>query len=106
MIYDVRIYEFKPGMVDEYMAAVREIGLPIRQSHGVKLIGWYYSEIGTLNQVIHIWGYEDVEDLEKKMEAVRTDPRWVNDYLPRVQPLLLSQKNQIMSASEFSPMTG
>ena len=103
MIYDMRIYELKPGTLPEYMAAVREIGLPVRQSHGVKLAGWYYTDIGTLNQAIHIWAYEDAADLEKKMKAVRTDPRWVNEYVPRVQKLLVSQKNQIMLGPDFFP---
>ena len=103
MIYDVRIYDLKPGMVDEYMAAAREVGLPVRESHGVKLAGWYYTEIGTLNQVIHIWAYEDIGDLERKMEAVRNDPRWINEYVPRVQPLLAAQRSQIMNAADFFP---
>ncbi len=103
MIYDVRIYDLKPGNVDAYMAAVREVGLPVRQSHDVKLAGWYYTEIGTLNQVIHIWAYQDIEDLERKMEAVRSDPRWVNEYVPRVQPLIANQRNQIMHGADFFP---
>jgi hypothetical protein len=103
LIYDVRIYEFKPGTVDQYMAAVREVGLAIREDHGVKLAGWYYSEIGTLNQVIHIWAYEDMEDMERKVEQVRKDPRWFGEYVPRVQPLLVSQRNQIMNGPDFFP---
>ena len=104
MIYDVRIYDLKPGTVDEYMAAVRDVGLPGRESHGIKLAGWYYTEIGTLNQVIHIWGYQDIEDMETKMRAVSADPRWVTDYLPRVLPLLANQKNQVMHPSDFCPI--
>ena len=103
VIYDMRIYEIKPGTLEQYMAAVREVGLPVREAHGVKLAGWYYTEIGPLNQVVHIWGYQDMEDMDKKMEAVRKDPRWVNEYVPRVQPLLVSQSDQIMSAADYSP---
>lgn len=103
MIYDVRIYDLKPGKVNEYMAAVKEVGLPVRVSHGVNLAGWYYTEIGNLNQVIHIWGYQDIEDFETKFDAVRSDPRWINDYIPRVRPLIASQRNQIMHGAEFFP---
>ena len=103
MIYDVRIYDLKPGKVEEYMAAVREVGLPVRESHGVKLAGWYYTEIGNLNQVIHIWAYQDIEDLENKFKAVGSDPRWVDEYIPRVRPLIASQRNQIMHGADFFP---
>ena len=103
MIFDVRTYDFKPGTVPEYMAAVREVGVPVRASHGVKLVGWYYTEIGQLNQVMHIWAYDNYDDMLKKRQAFASDPRWINEYLPRVQKLLVSQRNQIMTASDFSP---
>ena len=55
MIYDFRMYTLKPGKTQEYMDAVRELALPIRKRHGVKLAGWYYSDIGELNQVEKRW---------------------------------------------------
>ena len=39
MIYDMRIYDLKPGSVPQYMEAVREVAFKIRQDHGVKLAG-------------------------------------------------------------------
>ena len=55
MVYDVRIYDLKHGKVNEYMDAVREVGLPLRKSYGVELTGWVYTIIGPITQVIHIW---------------------------------------------------
>ena len=52
MIYDFRMYTFKPGGIPDYMAAVEELSIPIRAKYGVKLAGWYYSDIGELNQVV------------------------------------------------------
>ena len=54
MIYDMRTYDLQLGAVPKFMDAVREVGLKVRQDHGVKLAGWYYTEIGPLNQVVHI----------------------------------------------------
>ena len=54
MIYDMRIYDLKPGSVDDYMAAVEDVALKIREDYGVKLAGWYYTDIGPLNQVIFL----------------------------------------------------
>ena len=101
MIYDMRIYDLKPGTVPEYMAAVRELALVIRQDHGVKLAGWYYTDIGTLNRVVHIWAYEDFAHFEKARAAVRSDPRWINDYIPRVRGLIVKQQDQIMQGADF-----
>ena len=101
MIYDMRTYDIAMGKTPEYMAAVREIALPVRESYGIKLAGWYYTDIGALNKVVHIWAYRDFAHFEEAREAFRTDERWVNDYVPRVKGIILRQENQIMQASDF-----
>ena len=97
----MRTYDIAMGKTPEYMAAVREIALPVRESYGVKLAGWYYTDIGALNKVVHIWAYRDFAHFEEAREAFRTDERWVNDYVPRVKGIVLRQENQIMRASDF-----
>ena len=39
MIYDMRIYDLKPGSVPQYMKAVEEVAIKIRDDYGVKLAG-------------------------------------------------------------------
>ena len=101
MIYDMRTYDIAMGKTPEYMAAVRDVALPVRESYGVKLAGWYYTDIGALNRVVHIWAYRDYAHFEEAREAFRTDERWLNDYVPRVKGIVLRQENQIMRASDF-----
>ena len=103
MIYNMRIYDLQPGTVPQYMAAVRELALKIREDHGVKLAGWYYTDIGALNRVVHIWAYEDYAHFEKAGEAVRSDPRWENEYVPRVLPLIVKQQDMMMKGADFFP---
>jgi hypothetical protein len=103
MVYDVRTYDLHQGKVQEYMKAVREVGLPIRKAHGVKLAGWYYTVIGPITQVIHIWAYDSLAHLEKAKAEVEADPRWEREYLPRVRPLIASARDQIMMAADFAP---
>ena len=97
----MRTYDIAMGKTPEYMAAVREIALPVRESYGVKLAGWYYTDVGALNRVVHIWAYRDYAHFEEAREAFRTDDRWVNDYVPRVKGIVLRQENQLMLASDF-----
>lgn len=103
MIYDMRVYELKKGALKDYMAAVKEIALPLRKANGVQLAGWYYTDVGPLNQVTHIWGYRDYTHFEEARNAIRQDPRWVNEYLPRTKELIVHQKNMIMRAPDFFP---
>ena len=69
------------------MDAVREVALPIRQENGVKLAGWYYTDIGKLNRVVHIWAYDDLAHFDKARTAVTSDPKVAEGLrLPRPGP--------------------
>ena len=103
MIYDYRVYTLNPGATPDYMAGVRELGLPIRQRHGVTLSGWYRSDIGDLNQVVHIWGYNDLAHMQEAKAAVYADPDWTGKYLPRNRGLVQTQKTYLMNAPSFAP---
>ena len=104
MIYDFRMYTLKPGKTQEYMDAVRELALPVRKRHGVKLAGWYYSDIGELNQVVHIWAFDDEKHMKIAKENVAKDPEWSGKYIPRVHDLIDSQKTYLMMAADFAPI--
>ena len=104
MIYDFRMYTLKPGATPEYMAAVEELALPIRKRHGVKLAGWYYSEIGELNQVVHIWAFNDEAHMAEAKAKVAQAPDWAGKYMPRVRPLIESQKTYLMKSPDFAPV--
>ena len=104
MIYDFRMYTFKPGKIPEYMAAVKEFAIPIRAKYGIKLAGWYYSDIGELNQVVHIWGYRDHAHLEEAKAQVVKDPDWTGKYIPAVGGLIEAQKTYLMLSPDFAPV--
>ena len=83
MIYDFREYTLMPGKTNEYMAAVREVALGIREKYGVKLAGWYYSDVGELNKVVHIWAFRDHAHMKEAKAQVAADPDWTGKYIPR-----------------------
>ena len=99
----MRVYDLQPGSVPQYMAAAGEVGLKIRQEHGVKLAGWYYTDVGPLNRVVHIWAYNDYTHFQEARAAVTGDPRWSNDYVPRVRGLIVRQQDMIMQGADFFP---
>jgi hypothetical protein len=103
MVYDMRTYTLRPGGLQQYMDAVRDIGLPVRQKYGIKLAGWYYSEIGELNQVVHIWAFRDFEHMEEGKKQFRSDPQWINEYLPRTRGLVVRQETKLVFSPDFAP---
>lgn len=104
MVYDFRMYTFKPGSVPKYMAAVEELALPIRRKQDIKLAGWFYSDVGQLNQVVHIWAYKNEKHLTEAKALVNADPDWTGKYIPRVAGLIAAQKVSLMKSADFAPV--
>ena len=78
MIYEVRTYDLKPHMQAEFEKRFGE-GYEKRKKHS-ELFAFFHTEIGPLNQVIHIWPYQDLAEptavrAEAVKEAARGRPR-------------------------------
>ena len=58
MIYEIRTYDLKPRSTEEFGRRTAE-RLPYRLGFS-SLGGFWYTEVGPLNQVVHIWPYEDL----------------------------------------------
>ncbi len=104
MIVDKRIYSLKPGGVPIYMKLYEEFGMAPQTRHLGNPLGWYYSEVGHLNQITHLWGYEDLADRTERRAAMQADPDWAT-YLGKIRDadILVKQENQILIAAPWSP---
>ncbi|TCG07966.1 NIPSNAP family protein [Paraburkholderia steynii] len=103
MFYEIRTYTVQPGKLKEYLQNFEAEGLPIISRHA-KLIGWWYTEVGTLNQVVHIWAWESLDERVKRRAALLEDPNWMNRFIAKATPLLIDQESRIMLPASFSPI--
>jgi hypothetical protein len=103
MILDHRIYTFKPGLVPEFLEMYEREALQIQIGHLGHLVGYFISDVGFLNQVIHIWGYDSVEDRERRRERLFADPAFMA-FAKKVYPMLVSQENRLIKPASFSPI--
>jgi hypothetical protein len=60
MIHELRRYTIKPGKLAEYVEKSGSIGRPIRGDRYGKLLGYWSTELGPLNQVVHLWEFADL----------------------------------------------
>ena len=102
MIVDVRTYTLIPRKMPKYLELFEKHALPVMLRHGLELVGYYTSSIGPLNQVVHIWRYDSLADLEKKRAARDADPAW-GEFLSLTEGMVLMQDNRIMRPTSFSP---
>lgn len=104
MIYEVRTYKLKIGTIPAYLRVVEEEGIEIQQHHLGALICYFFSEIGPLNEIMHVWAYTDLNDRETRRSALNTDERWLQ-FLPKIQSLIETMESKIMKPAVFSPLT-
>lgn len=105
MIVDLRIYTVRPGKLAAFVALYKEHGWPIQQKHLGRCLGWYTAVEGTLNTLVHLWGYDSQADRESRRNAMAADPAWAA-YLRRSEELglLVAQENRILRPTDFSPV--
>ncbi|MCW5749836.1 MAG: NIPSNAP family protein [Alphaproteobacteria bacterium] len=99
-ILDVRTYTVKHGATADFLKAYAENGLPVQQKHLGHNVGYFVSDIGPLNQVLHIWAYPSVEERARRRQAMNEDPQWPV-YLERGTALLQSMENSLMVPAPF-----
>ena len=83
MIADVRTYTLFPRKLNQYLKLVEQYALPVMRAHGMVLDRYFISKIGPLNQVVHIWNYENLSELERIRNARDADPKWAK-YLSKM----------------------
>ena len=69
MIVDVRTYNIVPRKMKTYLKLFEQYALPILRHHIGEPLGYFVVEHGPLHQVVHLWGYESLADLEQKRTA-------------------------------------
>ena len=103
MIYEERIYTILPGRMVEYMKNYEELGLPVQRKVLGTLVGFFHTEIGGLNKVVHIWGYASLDDRLEKREKLANHPDWPR-YLETNLKLIVEQENRVLIPASFSPL--
>ena len=67
------------------------------------LVGYYSSEIGPINQIVHIWAFASLDDREARRTRLNADPEW-QAFLPRIRDLIEVAETKIMKPAPFSPL--
>lgn len=95
MIVEQRTYDIIPGKLATFTALYECEGLAVQAGHLGMLLGYYSSEFGDLNQVVHLWGYEDLADRQARRTALFDDPAWLA-YFDKVIPIVARQRSVIL----------
>jgi hypothetical protein len=97
MINELRMYTTRPGKMHHDVNASATVAQKIRDgdTYG-KLIGHWSSELGRMNQYIHMWEYTDVEEMRKLRSELASKEDWKNKFVPLVGPYILTQEIRLL----------
>lgn len=100
MFVEQRLYTFVPGKGSEFDRLYQAQGRAVQERHLGAPIGYYYSEIGMLNQVTTLWAYETLNDRVERRERLFKDPEWVA-FLVKARALVVTQETRILKPATF-----
>ena len=102
MIVEERIYTLHPGQAPEYLRLYEAEGLEIQRSILGRMVGYFSTEAGPLNQIVHLWAYRDLSERTERRARLGANPGW-QAYVGKVRPLIVHQENKLLVAAPFSP---
>ena len=100
MYVEERMYTMHVGKAPEYLKAYESEGMAIQTKHLPNMVGYSVSEVGPQNLVIHMWGYDDLNQRDRCRAAMQGDPAW-QAYVAKVRGLIVSQDTRIMKCAPF-----
>ena len=101
-IYELRTYDVVVGKMADVISLYNTEGWPAIQRHPERLVGNFTGDVGAINQIIHLWKFEDDADRRAFWAGVFADEAFM-DFARKLRPLLLSQNNKLMLASPWGP---
>lgn len=100
MIIEQRTYTAHPGKWREYLALYQAEGLEVQLRILGRMVGYYTSESGPLNRIVHLWAYTDLNERAERRHQLMADPQW-QAYVAKMMPLLQSQESTFLTPAPF-----
>jgi len=103
MLVDLRRYTVVPGKLKAYLSVYQEYGMPSQKRHLGDPIGYFISEVNTINQVVHLWAFQDHADRQRRRAAMEADPDWQKyKSMTEAGGFLQLQESQFLTSAPWS----
>ena len=107
MLYEYRRYEVTPGRKPDLDARFRDVTLPLWERHGMRAVGLFDVEVGTMTNELHyLLAWESLAEREQRFTAFLQDPDWQQGRAESEAngPLTQRVHNQIWRPTPYSPL--
>lgn len=100
MFVEQRVYTLKPGAAAPFLDYYAERGREVQFGHLGVPVGYYVSEIGTLNQLVTNWVYNSLDERMAKRQQLAGNADWQN-YLEHARQFCTNQQTTILRPAPF-----
>jgi hypothetical protein len=97
MIYEIRTYEIAPGSLAEVEKRFGD-AYEYRKKYS-ELTAFLHTELGPLNQIVHIWGYRDLAERARIRGEAAKDANWP----PKIREFIRTMKSEVVMPFPFLP---
>jgi hypothetical protein len=102
LLYDHRTYTCRPGTIRKALDLYAAHGLAAQTRHLGQPLLYAVTEVGNVNQYVHIWAYASVDERARKRAAMQADPEWQNYLKLNAEAgYLEKQENKLLLTAPF-----
>jgi hypothetical protein len=103
MIVEERDYRLHPGKLKTYLDLYAAEGMAVQKQILGNMLGYFSTDIGELQHVVHLWGYETYAERERRRAELGRNPVWLA-YTEKMLPLVQTMTSRILIPTGFSPI--
>ena len=104
MIVEQRDYHCHTGKLPELVRLYEREGIALQEEILGGLLGAFTVDVGELSMYSTLWRYDSYAERDARRARLQADERW-RAFLPKIQPLIHTQRNRILVPTSFSPLT-
>ncbi|SEG17220.1 NIPSNAP family protein [Marinobacterium lutimaris] len=94
-LVDYRVYTIAPRKMGEFVDVFNRLAMPILKETLGTPLGFYTTLVGKQSQFVHLWGYDSLEDYERRSAARDAHPEFPA-YLAASAHLIVSQETSLI----------
>ena len=96
-LVDHRVYTIALRKMPEFLDVFERLAMPVLLETLGNPLGFYTSLVGPQNQFVHLWGYQDLADYERRCRARDSHPAFPA-YLAASGHLITAQETRLIRA--------
>lgn len=105
MLYEMRTYTAHVGKLGELKKLYQEIGFPVLCAGGFDkyLVGYFIADTGNLNQLVHIWRFEEDGDRPAFWARLLADKDFNEKFLPTFRTCVATMEMKLFRPAPWGP---